>query len=298
MTVSRIAISSEGPMFSRIAQGFGSSARWDKSPRQVLEHVSECVDLGITTLDIAAVYGGGRAEPLLGDALALNPPLRDKLQLITKCCIGTWNTSLYHYDTSRAHISWSVDQSLAKLRTDRIDVLLIHRPDPLMEADDVAEAFTELRQSGKVLHLGVSNFTPSQFELLASRLSFPLVTNEVEFSVMHLDTWHDGTLDLCQRLRISPLAWGPLGGGHLFRDETERAVRLRSELQAVAEELGGASIDQVAVAWILKHPANIVPILGTGKVERVRSAVKADALELTREQYFRIWTASTGTRLP
>lgn len=297
MTVSRIAISSEGPMFSRIAQGFGSSVRWDKSPRQVLEHVSECVDLGITTLDIAAVYGGGRAEPLLGDALALNPPLRDKVQLITKCCIGTWNTSLYHYDTSKAHISWSVDQSLAKLRTDRIDVLLIHRPDPLMEADEVAEAFTELRQSGKVLHFGVSNFMPSQFELLVSRLSFPLVTNEVEFSVMHLDTWYDGTLDLCQRLRISPLAWGPLGGGRLFTPDTEQTVRLRKELRQIGDALG-ASIDQVALAWILKHPARIVPILGTGKIDRIRNAVKAESLELSRERWFRIWVASTGERLP
>jgi len=298
MTVSRIAISSEGPTFSRLAQGFGSSVRWGKSPREVLEHVSECADLGITTLDIAAIYGGGRAEPLLGDALALNPPLREKVQLVTKCSIGTWDTSLHHYDTSKAHILWSVDQSLARLRTDRVDVLLIHRPDPLMDADEVAEAFAALRLSGKVLHFGVSNFTPSQFELLASRLDFPLITNEVEFSVMHLDIWYDGTLDLCQKLRISPMAWGPLGGGRLFREESEQVVCLRKELQAVGEELGDASIDQVALAWILKHPARIVPILGTGKIRRVRSAVKAEALELSREQYFRIWTTSTGTKLP
>jgi predicted oxidoreductase len=298
MTVSRIAMSGEGPTFSRIAQGFGSSVRWGKSPREVLEHVGECVGLGITTLDIAAIYGGGRAETLLGDALALDPALREKVQLVTKCSIGTWGTSLYHYDTSKAHILWSVDRSLRKLRTDRVDVLLVHRSDPLMDADEVAAAFTQLRESGKVLHFGVSNFTPSQFELLASRLSFPLATNEIQFSVMHLDTWCDGTLDLCQRLRISPMAWSPLGGGRLFREDTERADRLRRELQAVGRELSDASIDQVALAWILKHPARIVPILGTGKIERVRSAAKAETLELSREQYFRIWTASTGARLP
>jgi predicted oxidoreductase len=297
MTVSRITMSNGGPTFSRIAQGFGSAVRWEKSPRQVLEHVSECIDLGITTLDIAAIYGGGQAETLLGDALALNPALRDKIQLVTKCGVGTWGTSLYHYDTSKAHILWSVDQSLAKLRTDRIDVLLIHRPDPLMDADEVAEAFTALRQSGKVLYFGVSNFTPSQYELLASRLSFPLVTNEVEFSVMHLEPWYDGTLDLCQRLRISPMAWGPLGGGRLFRDDTEQTVRLRKELGQIGESLG-ASMDQVALAWLLKHPARIVPILGTGKADRIRNAVQAENLELSREQWFRIWVASTGEGLP
>jgi predicted oxidoreductase len=297
MTVSRITISNGGPTFSRIAQGFARAVRWEKGPRQVLEHVSECIDLGITTLDIAAIYGDGQAETLLGDAVALNPALRDKVQLVTKCAIGTWGTSLYHYDTSKAHILWSVDQSLAKLRTDHIDVLLIHRPDPLMDADEVAEAFTALRQSGKVLYFGVSNFTPSQYELLASRLSFLPVTNEVEFSVVHLDTWYDGTLDLCQRLRISPMAWGPLGGGRLFRDDTEQAVRLRKELGQIGDSLG-ASIDQLALAWLLKHPARIVPILGTGKIDRVRSAVQVESLDLSREQWFRIWVASTGERLP
>ena len=298
MTVSRIAMSCEGPTFSRIAQGFAGAVRWGKSPGQLLEHLCACVDLGITTLDNAAICGGGQAETLLGSALALDPGLREKVQLVTKCGIGTWDTSLYHYDTSQAHILWSVDQSLAKLKTDRIDVLLIHRADPLMDADEVADAFTELRQSGKVLFLGVSNFTPSQFELLASRLSFPLVTNEVAFSAMHLDAWVDGTLDMCQRLRISPMAWSPLGGGRLFREESEQADRLRKELDEIGQSLGDASIDQVALAWILRHPARIVPILGTGKIERVRRAAQAGDLALSREQYFRIWTASTGSRLP
>jgi predicted oxidoreductase len=237
-------------------------------------------------------------ETLLGDALSLEPSLRDKVELVTKCSIGRWDTSLYHYDTSREHILWSVEQSLTKLQTDRVDLLLIHRPDPLMDADEVAEAFTQLRQSGKVLHFGVSNFTPSQFELLASRIDFPLVTNEVQFSVMYLSTWYDGTLDQCQRLRISPLVWSPLGGGRLFREETKWSERLRAKMYAVGEALGGASLDQVALAWMLKHPAKVVPILGTGKIEHARSAVKAEALELSREQWFRIWVASTGKRLP
>jgi predicted oxidoreductase len=226
----------------------------------MLDMIIACLDMGITTFDNAAIYGGGEAEKLFGDALALNPSLRGKMQLVTKCSIGNFGTSLYHRDTSKAHIMDSVEQSLKKMRTDRIDVLLIHRSDPLMDADEVAEAFTELRKSGKVLHFGVSNFTPSQFELLASRLDFLLVTNEVELSVIHLDTWYDGTLDLCQRLRISPMAWGPLGGGRLFRDDTEQVVRIRKELGQIGESL--------------------------------------ERLELSREQWFRIWVASTGERLP
>jgi predicted oxidoreductase len=298
MAVSRIEMAHGGPQFSRIAQGFGSVLRWNKSAEEMLNHVRRCTHLGITTMDLAAIYGDGRAETMLGDALALDPSLRDELEIVTKCAIGRWDTSLYHYNTSKAHILWSVEQSLTKLRTDRIDLLLIHRPDPLMDADEVAEAFDDLRQSGKVLHFGVSNFAPSQFELLASRLGFPLVTNEIEFSAMHLTAWFDGTLDLCQRLRIAPMAWGPLGRGRIFREQNQWAEKLRQEMYAIGEELDGASLDQVAIAWILRHPARIVPILGTGKIERARSAAGADDLELSREQWFRVWVASTGKRLP
>jgi len=298
MAVSRIKMAEQGPELSRIAQGFGSVERWNKSPAELLNHVRRCMHLGVTTMDIAPLYAGGRAETWLGEALALDPSLRDNLELVTKCCIGRWDTSLYHYDTSKAHILWSVEESLTKLQTDRIDLLLIHRPDPLMDADEVAEAFVELRRSGKVLHFGVSNFGSFPFELLASRLDFPLITNEIEFSALHLSAWYDGTLDLCQRLRISPMAWGPLGRGRLFREQNKWAEGLRQEMYDIGEKQGGATLDQVALAWILRHPARIVPILGTGKIERVRSAVGAEDLELSREQWFRVWVASTGKRLP
>ncbi len=297
MTVSRINMAQDGPEFSRLVRGLASSIRWGKSPQELLEHIAACVDMGVTTLDIAAAYGDGQAEVLLGEALALDRSVAQRVEIVTKCSIGTWDTSLYHYDTSREHIEWSVDQSLTKLQTDHVDLLLIHRPDPLMNADEVAEAFDALRQSGKVLYFGVSNHNPSQFELLSSRLEMPLVTNQVQFSVMYLETYFDGTLDLCQQRRISPMVWGPLGGGKLFREDSERADRLRNELQSVGQELD-ASMDQVALAWLLKHPARLVPILGTGKVERVKSATEAEDVDLTREQWFRLWVASTGERLP
>jgi predicted oxidoreductase len=297
MTASRVRMAEDGPTFSRFAQGFGSAARWGKGPREVVEHMAACVDLGITTMDVAAIYSGGRAETLLGDALALDRSLRRRVEIVTKCGIGTWNTSLYHYDSSQAHIVQSVEESLTRLQTDHVDALLIHRPDPLMDADEVADTFESLRKSGKVRHFGVSNFSPPQFELLSSRLDFPLITNEIQVSVMHRDAFHDGSLDLCHQRRISPMAWGPLGGGRLFGDDTEQGIRLRNELESIGQSLG-ALIDQVALAWLLKLPCRPVPILGTGKIERVREAVRAEDLDLTREQWFSIWVAFTGERLP
>jgi predicted oxidoreductase len=299
MTLPRITVSAGGPTFSRLAQGFGSIVRDIPDAAGMLEYLMACLDEGITTFDNAAIYAGGRAETLLGEALAQSPSLRDKMQLVTKCgIVGQTPTTVHHYDTSKEHIISSAEQSLRRLQTDHIDTLLLHRWDPLMDAHEVAEAYTKLKDSGRVLYFGVSNHTPSQFELLASMLSFPLVTNEIEFSVINVEASFNGTLDQCQRLRISPMAWGPLGGGKLFTRDTEQIVRVRQALREVGGMLGGAPIDQVALAWILKHPARVVPILGTGQVAEMRSAVKATGLELSREQWFRIWTASQGHDVP
>ncbi len=197
-----------------------------------------------------------------------------------------------HYDTSKAHIISSAEQSLRNLNTDRIDLLLIHRPDPLMNADEVADAFITLKETGKVLRFGVSNFTTSQFELLASRLSFPLITNQVEFSVLHTQPIYDGVFDQCQRLRISPMAWSPLGGGRLFKSQDEQATRVRAALETVGEELGGLTIDQVAMTWIATHPSRVVPITGSGKIENIRLAFEACKVKLSRQQWFTILAAS------
>ena len=167
-----------------------------------------------------------------------------------------------------------------------------------MNADVVATAFTDLKQSGKVRYFGVSNFTPFQFDLLQSRLNFPLVTNQVEVSVLKMDMLHDGTLDQCQQLRISPMAWSPFGGGELFSGNAEKAVRVRNELQKIGKELGGKTVDQIALAWLLLHPSHIVPVLGTGNFERVKSAAAAVNIHLSRDQWFRIWTASNGYEVP
>lgn len=291
------------PGFSRIALGMWRLNQWSFTDGQLLDFITRAMELGFTTIDHADIYGDYSCEEQFGRALSLNPSLRQKMLLVTKCGIKLVSPkrpeNVFHgYDTSKAHILKSVENSLKNLKTDYLDVLLIHRPDPLMNADVVATAFSELRQSGKIRFFGVSNFTPFQFDLLQSRLDFPLVTNQVEVSVLKMDAMHDGILDQCQQLRISPMAWSPLGGGELFSGNSEKANRVRAELKMVGNELGGKTMDQVALAWLLLHPSHIVPVLGTGNFERVKSAADAPNIHLSKDQWFRIWTASNGCEVP
>jgi predicted oxidoreductase len=297
--------SPDGAAFSRIAWGMGSLPP-STTVGDVSRLLATCLDCGITTVDNAENYGGYTRERLLGDALRSSQGLRDRLELVTKCgCVGTSpdypEYRMYHYDTRGAHIERAVELSLRNFGTDRLDALLLHRPDPLMDADDVAEAFVRLRGSGKVLHFGVSNFVPSQVRLLQSRLPFPLVTDEVQLSVLAVDALSDGTLDLCQEFRMPPMAWGPLGRGRLFSEEDgrdDRVDRVRAELRRVGLELGGAPMDQVALAWLLQLPARPIPILGSGVPEEIRSAVGALDLSIDRQSWYRILNASLGESIP
>jgi len=297
--VQRITISPQGPEFSRLVMGYWRLMEWNMSPRQLASFIEEHVELGITTADHADIYGGYACEAAFGEAMRLAPHLRQKMEIVTKCGIATTanpDHALGHYITDRSHIISSAEASLQKLATDYLDLLLIHRPDPLMDADEVAEAFTELHKSGKVRHFGVSNFTPAQFALLQSRLPFTLATNQIEISPVHQPAILDGTLDQCQQLRIRPMAWSCLGGGSLFNDEAFQP--LRDELQAVAGEIGAQTIEQVVYAWVMRLPSQPLPIIGSGKIERVRSAIHSLSLEMTRQQWFRIRKAALGYDVP
>ena len=297
----RVRLCEHGPEVSPIVQG--AMRLLDVGgPQEVLRFIHGCLELGVSTFDHADIYGSYRAEAHFGAALALAPSLRERLQLVSKCGIKLLSPQrpehgVHGYDTSRAHIVASAERTLANLGTDHLELLLIHRPDPLMDADEVAGALTELLERGLVRHVGVSNFTPFQLELLQSRLAAPLVTNQVELSVTHLDLLHDGTLEQCQRLRIRPMAWSPLGGGRLFKREGARAQRVMDELERVGADIG-AGADAVALAFVLKHPSRPVPVLGTGKLERVAAAARALELTLSREQWFRLWSASMGHEVP
>ncbi len=269
MSLSRLKLHALGPEFSRMAWG---AWRLDKDgdatdPHRFADKIAEIVDLGITTFDHAAVYGGYTCETLFGDAIRARPGLKSRIEIVTKAGIALVKPArpqnhVKHYDTSKAHLIASCEKSLANLGVDAVDLFLLHRPDPLMDADEVAEALAALRQAGKIRHAGVSNFTPWQFELLQSRLDFPLVTNQVEHSVLHLDPLHDGTMDQCQRLRIKPMVWSPLGRAELFNGGDARHERLRKVLGEIAGETGSDDIAQVALAFILRHPACPLPILG------------------------------------
>ncbi|CAJ1772775.1 Oxidoreductase YdhF [Aeromonas salmonicida] len=204
--------------------------------------------------------------------------------------------ALNHYNTGKAHIIASAEDSLRKLATDHLDLLLIHRPDPLMDADEVADAFISLKQAGKVKHLGVSNFSARQFELLQSRLPFPLVTNQLEISPLNQSTTLDGTLDLCQQLRIKPMAWSCLGGGRLFDGQVY--APLRAELEQIRHEVGAQNIEQLVYAWVMMLPSQPLPLIGSGKRERIAAAVAAESIALTRQQWFRIRKAALGYDVP
>jgi predicted oxidoreductase len=299
----------DGPECSRIVAGFWRLKHWGISGSSLLDFVHACLDMGVTTLDHADIYGDYTAEQVFGEAVAagsarIPDSLRSRMQIVTKCGIRLQHSQSrpgihhQHYNTDREYIIGAAEASLDNLRTDFIDVLLIHRPDLLMDADETAGAFEQLHRDGKVRFFGVSNFTPAQLSLLQSRMPFPLVINQIELSVMHIGPLHDGTLDQCQERRIAPMAWSPLAGGRLFSEQTEQARRLRRVLSDIGEETGGHTLDQVALAWLLRHPSGIFPVAGSGKVERIRSAADALAISLSREQWFRIWSASTGTGVP
>lgn len=296
----RIRLAPNGPEFSRIVLGLWRFAEWQMTPQERLALLQQAIDIGITTIDHADIYGDYRGEALFGETLALAPQLRHRMKIVSKCGIKLVSDNrpshkLKHYDTSRAHILASVDNSLSALRTDYLDLLLIHRPDPLMDADEIAHAFHTLRQAGKVRYFGVSNFTTAQFDLLHARV--PLVTNQIELSPMHMEALHDGTLDQCQRLRIAPMVWSALAGGRLFTENSPRAERLRKALGRIAEERG-VPPTAIAYAWILRHPSRPLVLTGSRRIEAAREAVAATQIELTRDEWFAVWSASTGTDVP
>jgi predicted oxidoreductase len=293
-----------GPEVSRVAYGWWRllAEPGGAGVQQVLARIQTCFDHGITTFDHADIYGAYRVEEAFGAALRANPGLRQKMELVTKCGIMLVNPArplnrIKHYDYSRRHIVESVESSLRNLATDHIDVLLLHRPSPLLEPDEVAEAMLQLLGQGKVRHLGVSNFTPSQFDMLASRLPVPLVTNQVEIHPLRLAAFEDGTLDQCMRARISPMAWSPLAGGRLVSGQGETETRVRAVLVELARKYG-AEQEQLLLAWLLRHPSRLIPVVGTNRLERIIAAAGALSLEMELQDWFALWSAALGSEVP
>jgi len=269
----------------------------DLATADLQKFIEECLALGLNDFDHADIYGHYTEEGRFGKVLKANPSLRQKMQITTKCgirlvCPERPSHSLKSYDSAKAHIIASAEHSLRELGTDYLDLLLIHRPDYLMNPHEIAAAFEQLKKQGKVRFFGVSNFTAPQMEMLASFT--PLANNQVEISVLKLDAYTDATLDKCWQLRIRPTAWSPLGGGLVFGETTDARVVRVKEAAAKIAQAHGATIDQVLLAFVLKHPIGIVPVLGTSKIERIKTALGALDMDLTKEGWYALWQASIG----
>ncbi|MFN3227592.1 MAG: aldo/keto reductase family oxidoreductase [Hyphomicrobiales bacterium] len=285
---------------SRIVYGMwriGDDA--DTSPAHVQAKIEACLGQGITTMDQADIYGGYTAEAILGAAFKASPSLRHKVELVTKCDIvapaGRYQSArVKHYNTSRTHIQASVEHSLQDMATDRIDLLLIHRPDPFMDHHETGKALDELVASGKVRAVGVSNFKRNDWTLLQSAMSTKLCTNQVELSVLNHAPFIEGEVQWMQELGIHPMAWSPLGGGGLFGAEGE-AVRHVLQRMASAQNVDVAAI---AIAWLLAHPARILPVMGTNKIDRIQAFNQAVGVKIDRQDWFEILTAAQGHEVP
>ncbi len=296
LTCPAIVTSKGGLTLSRIVAGMWRMNEWQLTPQQRVAFIEQCLALGVSSFDHADIYGGYGVEAVFGEALALQPSLRARMQLVSKCGIKLVNEArpqhrIQHYDTSASHIVASAENSLRQLGTDHLDLLLIHRPDPLMDFDQIAGAFEQLRQAGKVLHFGVSNFSRHQFECLNRRI--PLATNQVEFSPLCVAPLFDQTFDGLQDLGVAPMIWSPLAGGRLFSRDDADGSRVRAAIQQVADELQ-RPFGSVVFAWIMQLPSRPLPLTGSGRIQAVAEAVEATQFSLSRSQWFEILRAARG----
>ena len=286
--------------FSRVVYGLWRLADdTDTSAAHVQAKIEACLAQGITTMDHADIYGGYSGEAIFGRAIAASPALRDAIEIITKCGIVApigrhSDARVKHYDTGAAHITASVEASLRAMSTDRIDLLLIHRPDPLMDAEETGAALDELVASGKVRSVGVSNFRPYDFTLLQSAMNSRLVTNQIEMSLLRTAAFTNGEIAFLQERRLPPMAWSPLGGGRLFTGEE---TPLLTALNRVARDQD-VDASAVAVAWLLHHPSRILPVMGTKSLDRISRIGDAIRVKIDRQTWFELYTLAIGHEVP
>ena len=272
---------------------------WDKnlSTQEMVHLMHICIENKITSFDHADIYGGYTTEAEFGKAFGESNIDRSKIQFISKCGIqaiaDNRKKKIKHYDYSKKHIITSVENSLKNLKTDFLDVLLLHRPSPLMIADEIAEAVEKLKSEGKIIDFGVSNFTASQTELIRQRTE--IAFNQIQFSATHIEPMLDGSLDLMQVYNIRPMSWNPLGT--VFREDSEKTRRLKKLLAQLVEKYHVGS-DTILLSWILQHPSNVIPVAGTVNIARIQLLMKATELKLDLEDWFAIWTESIGNKVP
>ena len=285
--------------FSKIIAGTMTWGIWGKKldKNQMIDLMNSCIETGITTFDHADIYGGYTTEAAFGNAFGESQIKRENIQLISKCGIQlpteNRNTKIHHYNYSKSHLIWSAEQSLKNLKTDYLDLFLLHRPSPLMQVDEIAEAIEKLKTEGKILDVGVSNFTPSQTDLIQTKTKINY--NQIEFSLTHFEPMLDGSLDHMQLNRIQPMCWSPLGS--IFKKSDDKSIRIKK----LADQLSlkyHVEIDVLLLGWILKHPSGILPVFGTADKSRIANLMKATTLEMELEDWFAFWTASAGNPIP
>ncbi len=299
----RLKLTKIGPEFSRLAYGTWRLLDTPTTAQEINRRLHACFDLGITTIDTAEIYGRYEVEERLGAALALSPGLRDKLELVTKAgiyvpCSQHPERRTAHYDATAARLIQSLEKSLRLLGTDHVELLLIHRPDWLTPAGDTAAGLNQLLRSGKIRAAGVSNYNDAQFDLLNGLMVQPLATNQIEFHLLRPEPITDGTLLQCEKFGVSPMAWSPLSGGRLFDSNHPAAQRLTVAAQKMSPRYQGASLEQLAYAWILAHPSQPLPVIGTNKFERLQSAAQAAEINLERQDWYALWEAAKGHKIP
>jgi predicted oxidoreductase len=267
------------------------------SKTEMISLMNHCIENQVTTFDHADIYGGYTTEEEFGNAFSESGIKRENIELISKCGIQYLaqkrTNKVKHYNYSKDYIIWSAQESLKNLRTDYLDLYLLHRPSPLMHPEEIGEAIDQLLKEGKIKAFGVSNFTPSQVDLI-SKYS-PISVNQIEFSLTEHSAMHNGGLDQMLVNAITPMAWSPLG--YVFKEDSEQTRRIHRQLGELLDKYE-ATEDQLLLSWILKHPSGIYPVIGTTNKKRIKDAIKATKINLDLEDWFLILTASQGHKVP
>jgi predicted oxidoreductase len=285
--------------FSKIIAGTMTWGTWGKNldKNQMIDLMHSCLETGITTFDQADIYGSYTTEADFGNAFGESQIKREDIQLISKCGIQlpseNRSTKIHHYNYSKSHIIWSAEQSLKNLKTDYLDLLLLHRPSPLMQVEEIVEAIEKLKKEGKILDVGVSNFSPIQTDLIETKIKINY--NQIQFSLTHFEPMLNGSLDHMQLNGIQPMCWSPMGS--VFKKADDKSIRIKK----LADQLSlkyNVEIDVILLAWILKHPSGILPVFGTADKTRIANLMKATTIEMELEDWFALWTASAGNPIP
>jgi len=281
--------------FSKIIAGTMTWGQWGKNfnTLEMTDLINFCLDLGITSFDHADIYGGYSTEAAFGKAFTQSKAKRDQIQLITKCGIQmvdeTRKNKVKYYNYSTEYIIWSAERSLLNLKTDYIDLFLLHRPSPLMQPDTIAQAVFKLLKEGKIKSFGVSNFSPAQIALIETEI--PVSGHQLEFSLTANEALNDGSLDDCLANKRMLMSWSPLGS--YFKKRNEPNKRIRKVMEVLMKKYK-ATVDQLLLAWLLKHPAGVKPVVGTTSKERLKASFDAVQIELELEDWFELLEASNG----